>query len=217
MRKIVIWGASGHARVVADIIHLGGKYEIVGFLDDMNPAHHNTTFCGASIIGGREQLDKLRQMGVEDLIFAFGDSAARLKLSELVRAKGFRLATAIHPHAIIAQDVQIGQGTMIAAGAVVNPAARIGESVIINTSASVDHECIVEDGVNIAPGVCLGGKVIVGRGAWIGIGATIRDHVVIGSGSLIGAGAVVLEDIPDGVVAYGIPAKVIKKIRPNDC
>ena len=211
-RKLVIWGASGHALVVADIIRLRGDYEIVGFLDDVNPQRHGTEFCGAPVLGGQEQLDVLQRMGVKYLIFGFGDCEARLRLSKLVRAKGFCLATAIHPQAIVAADVQIGPGIVIAGGVVINPGSRIGENVIINTCTSVDHECVVEDGAHIGPGVHLGGKVVVGRAAWVGIGATVRDRVHIGAHSTIGAGAVVLDDIPDGVAAYGVPAKVVRSI-----
>jgi len=214
--KLVIWGASGHALVVADIIRSRGEYEIVGFLDDVNPERHGTEFCGAPVLGGQEQLDVLKRMGVNHLIFGFGDCEARLRLSELVRAKEFCLATAIHPHAIVATDVPVGRGTVVAAGAVVNPGSRIGENVIINTCASIDHECVIEEGVHICPGVHLGGRVIVGRGAWIGIGATIKDRVRIGARSLIGAGSLVLNDIPDDVVAYGVPAKVMKGGAPNE-
>jgi acetyltransferase EpsM len=129
-----------------------------------------------------------------------------------VRELGFYLATAIHPRAIVAADVSIGAGTVIVAGSVVNPGAHIGENVIINTCASIDHECIIEDGVHICPGVRLGARVRVGRAAWIGIGATIKDRVHIGPGSLIGVGAVVLSDIPGGVVAYGVPARIVREM-----
>lgn len=215
-RKLVVWGTSGHALVVADIIRLRDEFEIVGFVDDVNLECRNTEFGGAVVLGGQEQLDVLQQMGVKYLILAFGDCEARLRLSNVVRAKGFRLVTAIHPQAVVAADVAIGPGTVIVAGAVVNPGSRIGENAIINTGAIVDHECVVEDGVHIGPGAHLGGKVTVGRGAWVGIGAIVRDRVRVGAHSIIGAGAVVLNDIPDGVVAYGVPAKVIKRVTSSD-
>lgn len=214
--KLLIWGASGHSLVVVDIISLMKTYEIVGFLDNVNPQRHGTNFCGSPIIGGQEELDTYREKGVEYLIFGFGNCQARLSLSELVRSKGFSLATAIHPKATVATDVSVAPGTVIAAGAVINPEARIGENVIINTCASVDHECVLEDGVHICPGVHLGGQVTVGRATWVGIGATVIDKARIGAGSFIGAGAVVVNDIPDGVVAYGVPAKVIRRIADND-
>jgi acetyltransferase EpsM len=209
---LVIWGASGHALVVADIVRLRAEYEIIGFLDDVNPDRKNAVFCGSRILGGQEQLVHLREQGVDYIILGFGDCNARLKLSKLVRELGFSLATVIHPGAIVAADVSIGAGTVIVAGSVVNSGARIGENVIINTCASVDHECFIEDGVHIAPGVCLGGRVRVGRAAWVGIGATVKEGVHIGPGSLIGAGAVVLSDVPGSVVAYGVPARIVREI-----
>lgn len=198
--RIVIWGASGHALVVADILRLSGMYEIVGLLDDADPRRD-------FVIGGREQLDRLRNDGVEWLIIGVGDCAARMKLAAVAVEKGFSLATAIHPRAIVAAGVEIGPGTVVAAGAVINPGSRIGANVIINTSASVDHECVIEDGAHVGPGVNLGGKVTVGSGSWIGIGATVKDGIVIGARSIVGAGAVVLRNVPDQTVVFGVPAK----------
>jgi acetyltransferase EpsM len=212
MNKIVIWGASGHALVVADIIRLRGEYQIIGFLDNITPQRRHTVFCGAQVLGGEEQLEKLREQGINYIIFGFGDCSARLSLAEYVKSKGFQLASAIHPSAIIATDVSIKPGTVVAAGAVINPGSKIGENVIINTCSSVDHECTIGDGAHICPGVHLAGNVTIGRGSWIGIGTCVIHHITIGSASLIGAGAVVVKDIPDNVVAYGNPAKV-KKFR----
>jgi len=211
-RKLVVWGASGHALVVADIVRLQGEYEIVGFLDDVNPERRGIEFCEAFILGGKEQLDNLKEMGVEYCILAFGNCRARLRLSKLVRDSGFRLATAIHPSAVIAADVPVGSGTVIGAGAVIKPGATIGENAIINSCTSIGHHCIIGDGVHICPGVCLAGGVRVCSAAWVGIGAIVIEHVTIGRGSLVGAGAVVLRYVPDNMVAYGVPARVIRKV-----
>lgn len=211
-RQIVIWGASGHALVVADIIKLGGEYEIVGFIDDINPVHVNTTIFGIPVLSDKNCLQELKRQDLSHVIFGFGNCAARLKLSEWVREQGFSLATAIHPKATVAAEVAVGAGTVVAAGAVVNPGATLGENVIINTCASVDHECVIDDGVHICPGAHLAGRVTIGRASWVGIGATVVDRVSIGAGVMIGAGAVVVNNLPDGVLAYGVPAKVVKKV-----
>jgi len=203
---IVIWGASGHAKVVADIIRLEGRFELQGFLDDVDPQQRE--FLGLPVLGGAGALGRLKMDGVTHIVFGFGNCEGRLKLSEVVRKEGFSLATVIHPSAVVAADVLIGAGTVIAAGAIVNPGATIGANVIINTRASVDHECEIADGAHICPGVTLGGSVIVGTAAWVGIGTTVKDHINIGARALIGAGSVVVSDIPAGVVAYGVPARV---------
>ncbi len=210
--KLVLWGASSHAKVVADIIRLRGDYEIVGFLDDVNLDRHGTEFCGASILGGSEQLDILRSKNVSHLLMAMGNNRARLCGSRLALSKGYVLANAIHPMTAIGADVSVGAGTVIMAGAVVNPEARIGENVIINSSAVIEHECVILDGVHVSAGAQLGGNVTVGEATTIEIGATVGARVIIGAASVIGAGSVVLKDIPDGVLAFGIPARVIRKI-----
>ena len=206
--KLVIWGAGGHARVIADIISLTGSYVIVGFLDDVCPEPRPVVFSDAPILGGAEQLDVLKKQGVRHIIFGFGNCQARLDLARTARAARFTLATVIHPSAVVAQGVAVGAGSMIAAGAVVGPGACLGENVIVNTGATVDHDCELGDGVHICPGVNLAGNVTVGTAAWVGIGATVIQKVSIGAGATVGAGAVVLRDVPAGATVYGVPAQV---------
>ena len=215
-KKLVVWGASSHAMVVADVIRLQGHYEIVGFLDSINPERVGTEFCGASILGGEEQLDVLLQQGIAYLIVGIGSGRTRLRLADLVFSKGYKLATAIHPRASVATEVTIGAGTVILAGAVINPGAKLGENVLVLTCASVEHECEIEDGVTISGGVQLGGRVTVERAATVEIGATVARGIRIGQESVVGAGAVVLHDVPSNVLAYGTPAKVIRKISGYD-
>jgi acetyltransferase EpsM len=214
-RKVVVWGAGGHALVVADILRLVGEYEVAGFLDDVNEAREAKGFFGAPVFYGRAELPRLKGMGVGHVIFGFGDCAARLRLAGEVRAMGLSLARAIHPKAVVAVDVPVGVGTVIAAGAVVNPGSFVGENVNVAPLASVDHECVIEDGAHLSPGVHLSGKASIGRGAWIGIGALIGDNVRVGADSLVGAGALVLGDVPERSLVYGSPARVIKTLSDS--
>lgn len=214
-QRVVIWGASSHAMVVADIIRAAATYEVAGFLDDVNPARHGTEFFGATILGGEEQLDVLRRARVSHLIVGVGHNGARLRLSGVARAKGYSLAEAIHPAAVIARGVPIGEGTAVCAGAIVNPGSVVGENVIIGTGATVDHECVIKDGSLVNMGARLAGRVTVGRASSVEIGAIVARQVTVGDGSVVGAGSVVLHDIPAGVLAYGTPARVVRKVQPD--
>jgi UDP-N-acetylbacillosamine N-acetyltransferase len=215
-QRLLIWGASSHALVVADIVRIRGEYDVAGFLDDVEPGRAGERFCGATILGGAEQLDLARRDGIAWLICAFGDGLARLRVSAVARASGFRLATAVHPRATVAADVVVGAGTVVAAGAVVNPGTRLGENVIVNTCASVDHECTIEDGAMVNAGARLAGRVRVGRAASVEIGAVVTGRRQVGAGAVVGAGSVVLDDVPDGMLAYGTPARVVRPIRRSD-
>ena len=210
--RLVIWGASGHALNVIDIVRLNHQFEVFGLIDDMEPDRAGDYFDGITILGGRDKLPSLLAEGINQMFLAFGDNAARLEIAELVIGLGFTLVTVIHPCAIVAQSVTIGAGTYVGAEVVIDPFTKIGANVIVNTAASVAHECVVEDGASVGPGVRMGGGARVGRGAQIGIGATLRDHISIGAGCVIGAGAVVVKDIPAGVMAYGVPARIIKEV-----
>ncbi len=213
---VVIWGASGHALVVADVIRCRGIHRIAGFIDDGRP-HRGDALHGASLVlGGREQLAPLFAAGVRLAFIAVGDSAARLRLADVVEAAGFTLIKAIHPQAVVAASASIGAGTLVVAGAIINPEARIGRNVIVNTGATIDHECEIGDGVHIGPGAHLGGGVFVGRGTWVGIGASVAERIRIGANSIVGAGAAVVRDIPEGVVAYGVPARVMRSVSEEN-
>jgi UDP-N-acetylbacillosamine N-acetyltransferase len=217
MRKqLIIWGSGGHALVVADVVRLTQEYDIVGIIDDLSTDRHGTTVAGAVVLGGREQLESLKRGGVTHVIVAVGDCTARVRLGEFALERGFDLGTAIHPRAIVASDAVIGAGTVVAAGAIVNPGVTIGRSCIINVGASVDHECRIGDGAHIGPGVYLGGQTTVGQRTWLGIGATVIDRIQIGEGSIVGAGSVIIRDIPNGVVVYGSPGRVARKVDKSE-
>jgi len=213
--KVVIWGAGGQALVVADAINASGLMEIWCFVDDINHDRAGSHIAGFPIMGAGG-LDRAMAEDIRYLIVAIGNNRARTRCAERAVRKGFELTTVVHPSAVVASWVEVGKGSYVGAGAIINPGARIGKNVIINTKANVAHHCIVEDGAHICPGVTMGGWVKVGKRAWVGLGSTVRDHVTVGCDSLIGVGASVVKDVEEQVVAYGVPARRVREARDND-
>ena len=208
MKKIIIIiGASGHGKVVADIARKIG-YEEILFLDD----NKQLSRCGNyPILGSVSQYKKYDC----DMIVAIGNAIVRQRLQNEIKSKGKKVATLIHPSAIIGENVLIGEGTVVMAGAVINPCSIIGEGCIVNTCASVDHDCIVEDYVHISVGAHLAGTVSVGKATWIGIGAIVKNNIKIAANCIIGAGAVVVKDIVERGTYIGIPAKLFEGKNEN--
>lgn len=209
---ILIIGAGGHGKVVADILNAGRKYSLVGFLD-ADPTLTGSSIAGLGVLGSINLLPKLRQQKVRHAIVAIGDSRSRLSYAQILRDHGFELVNAIHPESYVAPSAQIGRNVVIAAGAVVGAESRLGDSCIINTNAVVDHECEIGEGVHICPGALLAGRVKVEAGAFIGLGAKVIQCLTIGPGATIGAGAVVLQDIPANTTAVGVPARILPNTR----
>lgn len=210
MQRVLIIGAGGHAQVVADILQQaneqGHKVLPVGYVDD-NTALHGQNLLGLPVFGN---IVERKRIAYDAIIVAIGDNATRKTFAERLAYEGERFITVSHPSAILAPDVQIGSGTMICAGAVVNPCSVIGKHVILNTGSTLDHHNQVGDYAHIAPGVHTGGEVSVGEGTLVGVGATIIPRCQIGVWSTVGAGAVVISNAPQNVVAVGVPARIIK-------
>lgn len=209
--KILILGASGHAKVIIDLIERAGEHQVVGLVAEDRP--DNGTFCGYPVAGGIEELAAVcDDLAVEGLVAGVGDNWRR---SEVIRRAceirpGSRFVSASHPAAQIAHGVELGEGTVVMAGAVVNSGTQIGRHCIINTGACVDHDSVLGDFVSIAPGATLGGSVRVGTGSAISLGANVIHGITIGEDTVIGAGAVVVRPVPGNVVAYGVPARIIR-------
>ena len=196
-KKLVIIGASGHGKVVADIAKKTGYHEIV-FLDDNENIHE----CGGyPVVGRSHEVETINA----DVIVGIGNASIRKKIQKSIPER--KMATLIHPSAVVAEDVIIGVGTVIMAGTVINPGARIGKGCIINTCASIDQDCNVGDYVHTAVGSHLCGTVSVGDETWIGAGATVSNNISICSKCMIGAGAVVIKDAKESGIYIGVPAK----------
>ncbi len=196
--------------MVFDILRAMEGWEVGAFLDD--GPRKGSTFLGLPVLPG-EALQELKREGFLWGIVAVGDNRMRLELAEHLKRSGLRLARAIHPRSSVAPAVEVGAGSCLMAGAVVNIGSRLGPNVIINTGATVDHDCIIGAGVHVSPGAHLAGGVGVGKGAQLGVGSCVAPGVKIGAWALVGAGAAVVRDIPRGVVATGVPARVARKLR----
>lgn len=208
---IFIFGTGGHAKVVIDIVEREGVHRIAYLADD-NILPDNTELMGYKIIGGREELLFNRNLDHPlSFIVAVGNNETRGAISHWLCSQGFLRAKSVHPSAHIARCAQIGEGTVIMAGSIINTDAVIGKDVIINTGSTIDHDCLIEDGCHIAPGVTICGTVRIGQRTLISAGVTIGPNVCIGSDVVIGAGSTVLNNIPSYSLAVGTPAKVVKK------
>ena len=210
VQKVVVYGAGGHGKVVADILEKRGDHEIVGFLDD-DEALWGAEVYGYEVLGGADRLPDLFSYGVQNGIVAIGDNYTRARCVERLRDVGFELISAIHPTVVMARGARIGRGCSIMAYVHLSPEAVVGENSIICVNSNVSHSTVIGDFVLISGGVHFAGGVQVGDFTLIGVGAAIAPNVRIGRGVVIGAGASVISDIPDNATAVGVPAKVLER------
>lgn len=200
MKKLNLFGASGHAKVIIDIIKSNG-YEVIYVFDNDKSINKlldykvTTSYDSGLLVSC-------------PFIVSIGDNSMRKKIA---LRNDIKLSDPlIHPSAIISSEVVIGKGTVVMPNVVINSGTRIGENCIINTSAVIEHDCVIEDHVHISPNAALAGGVKVREGSHVGIGANIIQSIEIGEWSNIGAGAVVVKNIPSHCTAVGIPAKPVK-------
>ena len=202
MDKLVILGAGGHGRVVAEIALFSTKYKEIVFLDDKAPESSFPYPYVGECSTFRQYLEN------SDFFIAIGNAAIRRRLQTEVEEVSGSITTLIHPSAIISKDVKIGHGTVIMAGAIVNTGSKIGNGVILNTASSVDHDCIVEDFCHVSVGAHLCGTVHLGAGTWIAAGATVINNVTVCADCLVGAGATVTHDLQTAGIYMGTPATI---------
>ena len=192
MNRLIIIGAGGHGRVVADAASVPTV-----FLDE------DTSLEG--VVGRPGELSSVITDG-DGVIVAIGDNSTRLQMLGGIK----QATTIVHKSSVVSNSVTLGVGTVVFAGAIINTYATLGIGCIVNTGATVDHDCQLADGVHISPGANLGGNVRVGDCSWIGIGACVKHGVTIGNNVIVGAGAAVVSNIPDNVTVVGVPAKEIR-------
>jgi sugar O-acyltransferase (sialic acid O-acetyltransferase NeuD family) len=209
MRPVILWGASGHAKVLAEACGQMGRRVVALF--DNDPARVSPWENVPLAIGEEGLLRWREQTGLlAEFALAIGGDRGRdrLALHDLLAGYGFVPLTVVHPTAFVAESAHLDAGCQVLARAAVCVEAKLGRQTIVNTQASVDHECVLGAGVHVAPGATLAGCVQVADGATIGAGAVVLPRLRIGSDAVVGAGAVVTRDIPDNAVAWGNPARV---------
>lgn len=199
--KLLIIGASGHGKVIADVALKMKTWENIFFLDDEN----NNASMEIKVIGNLIDAPKY----IKDFTFfvGIGNNTTRKIIQEKLEAEGASLATLIHPAAIIGEQVSLAKGTVVMAGVVINSCTSIGKGCIINTGATVDHDNLIGDYVHISPGAHLAGSVKIGQGSWVGIGSVVSNNIHITCNCMIGAGAVVVKNINESGTYVGIPAR----------
>jgi len=205
-KKLLIIGASGHGKVVADIAIKINKWQSIAFLDD---DEFIKTSMGLEVTG--KTADAFIYKDEADFFVAIGSNATREKIQEKLTNEGLNVVSLIHPSVVIGTDVEIGIGSVVMAGVVVNSSTRIGKGCIINTSSSLDHDNVIEDYVHISPGVRTAGSVEIGKRTWLGIGSVVSNSVIICSSCKVGAGAVVVKDITEPGTYVGVPVRRVDR------
>lgn len=193
MKKIYVYGASGHGKVVADIALMSGYSEVI-FVDDGENEHKSFTEIAPNL----------------PIALGIGDNSARAAIYDKLIANGFEVVRLIHPTAMISPFAMIEEACVVMAGAIVNHSAYIDKGAIVNTAAVVEHDTKIGTFAHISPNTALAGGVTIGRMSHIGIGSSVIQNITIGEASVIGAGSVVVSDIKSGVVAYGNPCRIKK-------
>ena len=211
--NIIIFGAGGHAKVIVDLIESSNKYNLVGIIDES--LKKGESFCSYPVLGCDQSLhDIINDNKIYGGIVALGDNYLRRQVVNRILSVMplFNFVNIIHPSSIISKSVQMGLGNVIMPGVVINTDSVIGNHTIINTVVSIDHDSYIGNFAGLGPRVTLAGSVSIGEQGFLGVGASVAPNCTVGSFSTIGAGAVVLDDVPDHVCCYGIPAKIHQKI-----
>jgi len=208
MKKLLILGAGGHAKVIKETAMESSKFNTFHYLDD----NKNLIKENKNIIGEFKDLflDSIKSI-YKNAFIAVGDSKKREKLFKNLIKEGYNLPVLIHPTSWVSKSAKISEGSIILANSTIQANVTIGSNVIINNNCSIDHDSIIENSSHICPGVNLAGNVRIGKRTWVGIGSSIIQNIEIGNDVLIGAGSVITKSLPDSIKAYGVPAKIIER------
>ena len=215
--QVIVVGGSDQGRQVIDAIEARGDHTVVGVLDrDLAGA---SDVVGYPVVGRDEELVACAsRLGAEGYVVAIGDNHARTAVLDRIDDgdHDLTLITVAHPAAVIARDATVGAGSILLAGSVVGNGCVPGRGVLLGIRASVDHDSTVADHASLGPGATTGGHVAIREQTAVGLGASVIHGVTIGAHTVVGAGAVVLADVPDRVVAYGVPARAVRHREPGE-
>jgi len=203
--KLIIIGASGHGKVIADIALKINRWQEIVFLDDDESKNQSMSI---NVIG--KSTEVYRFIKNYDIFVGIGNNGIREKIQEKLEIEGAIIPVLVHPQAVIGEQVELGSGTVVMAGAVINCCTKIGKGCIINTGATIDHDNLIDDFVHVSPGAHTGGTVSIGKRTWLGIGSIISNNVKIINDCKIGAGAVVVKDITETGTYVGVPVRKIE-------
>jgi sugar O-acyltransferase (sialic acid O-acetyltransferase NeuD family) len=217
MKNIVLIGGGDQAHYTIDIINKEGKYNIIGIVDSVHAL--GSTRFGYTILGRQENFkDLVKQHSIEGGVISIGDNWTRYYVSEEIKKQipNFTFVNAIHPSVIIGDNVVLGHGVVAMAGCIINPKANVGDFTFFATGAQIEHDCIIGNFASISAGSITGGYVELGDFAAITLGVIVFDRIKIGKNSVVGAGSLVIKDLPDNVLAYGNPAKIIRERKAGE-
>lgn len=208
-RPMVLWGATGQSRVLAELIE-GAGYRVIGYVDRSiarSPDPACPIFPGFDALAHWVEAHPERERLCAAVAIGGPHGRDRREIAAALHGLGLELPTLIHRDARVARTAEIAKGAQVLIGAIVGAKARIGSSTIVNSGASLDHDSVIEAGAHIGPGATLAGETHIGEDVFVGTGAVILPRVRVGPGAIVGAGAVVLNDVPDGATVVGNPAR----------
>lgn len=213
--RLFVYGASGHGKVVADIL-LAGGLTVDGFIDDAPSGPEPRLVLGLPVVGSSAWLYERAREGRVAVALGIGSNRVRARIAAVCRERGVRLVTAVHPSAILSRFATVGEGAVVMAGAAINPGASVGEGAIVNTGVVLEHDVVVGDYGHLSANAATGGAASLGRFSHLGLGGVILPGIRVGDHTVVGAGAVVVRDLPDRVVALGVPARIHRRLSEEE-